>query len=170
MITNLAYIILFFSLLVALLNNPLNALFSLAACYFISSILLLVLNIEFLALILVIVYIGALLMLFLFILMLSNLKEFYKQHSNLLNKVVTFYFSFSLIFFVTKFINLTFLTSFQTIYNFEQLYIYVYLFPYDFNCFIFLYTDFFIWFFLITLILFISVIGSLFLLVNKQIY
>lgn len=170
MIISLAYLILFFSLLVALLNNPANSLFCLAACYFSSAILLLVLNIEFLALILVIVYIGALLMLFLFILMLSNLKEFYKQYSDLLINIFTFYFSFSLIFFITKFINFVTLNSFQAVYNFEHLYIYLYLFPSDLDCFIYLYTDFFVWFFLVTLILFISVIGSLFLLVNKQIY
>lgn len=174
MILNLSYIIIFFSLLVTLLNNPINALFSLAACYFFSAILLLVLNMEFLALILIIVYIGALLMLFLFILMLSNIKEVPRNNNNfyfnIASNTFTFYIICSLLFFLTKFLNITNLSSnLQHIYNFEYLYTFTYFFKYDIDCFIFLYTDFFVWFFLITLILFISIISSLFLLTNKKI-
>ena len=144
MILSLSYIIIFFSLLVTLLNNPINALFSLAACYFFSAILLLVLNMEFLALILVIVYIGALLMLFLFILMLSNIKEFHMSN-NFFSDIFNFYIIFSLFFFIAKFLNIINLNSnIQFIYNFEHVYIYTHFFNYDIDCFIFLYTDFFI--------------------------
>lgn len=147
MIYLLSYLLIFFSLLVAFLNNAVNALFSLASCYFISAILLLVLNLEFLALILVIVYLGALLMLFLFILMLSNVKEVYTENSGLLNQILilfNFYLIFSLFFFITKFLNLTFLNSFNLIYNFEHYYMFITFFKYDIDCFIFLYTDFFV--------------------------
>lgn len=168
MINSLIYIIIFFSLLVALLNNAANALFALAGCYFISAVLFLVLHLEFLALILIIVYIGALLMLFIFILLLSNLKEFYKNSFKFSSQIFSFYIIFSIIFYLFKIIKFSSLSMFQIIYNFENFYIFYSFFESDLDCFIFLYTDFFIWFFLITLILFISIIGSLFLLTNKK--
>ena len=145
MIFFLVYSIIFFSLVVALLNNPINALFCLAACYFTSAFLLLILNLEFLALILIIIYIGALLMLFLFIIMLVNIKESpTSNQSTFLFKTFNFYIVSSLIFFISKFTGLTFLNGLQTVYSFEQAFIYHYLFKYNIDCFIFLYTDFFV--------------------------
>lgn len=124
MVNNLVYMTIFFSCLVAVLNNPANALFCLAGCYFTSSILLLVLNVEFLALVLISIYLGALLVLFLFILMLSNVKECTKTHFSLANQALSLSITFSSIFFILKFLNLITLINFQTIYNFEQSYIF----------------------------------------------
>lgn len=169
MIFILGYIISFFSFLVILFNNPVNALFSLALVYFFSSILLLNLNIEFLSLILVIVYLGALLILFLFILMLSHVKELEFNSFNFFEKILIFYIIISIINAISKFLALTSFTEFFFIYNFEYVYLFYFYFQTDLDLFIFLYTDYFVWFFLITLILFISVISSLFLLTNKNI-
>ena len=144
MISILIYLIIFCSLLVVLLNSTINALFSLAACYFLSAILLLVLNVEFLALTLIIIYIGALLMLFLFILLLSNIKEFSKKPTDFSSQFFSIYILFSIIFYISKFLNLVSFTSFNIIYNFEQSFIFFYYFQSDIDCYIFLYTDFFI--------------------------
>lgn len=79
----IGYLLIFFSILVILLANPISALLSLAVVYLISAVLLLVLHLEFLALIIIIIYLGALLILFLFILMLSNIKEIKLNFNNI---------------------------------------------------------------------------------------
>jgi len=164
MIILLTCFLIIFSVLIALLNNPINALFCLAACYFLAATLLLVLNIEFLALALIFIYLGALLMLFLFMLMLSNIKEFSFKYSKVLNQVFSFCIINSIVYSFSKFIFLLNFNSISIKYNFENIYLFNYLFSRDLDMYIYLYTDFFIWFFLLTLILFISIIGALLLL------
>lgn len=155
------------SLCVACLNNPSSAIFCLAICYFLTAILLLVLHFEFLAIVIIIIYLSALLLLFTFILMLSNLKEFYKLNIYWWLDLFSLSFLFFIMYSVLK--PIFYLTSsYNIVYNFEQIYLTTYLMSNDLDLFIYLYTDFFALFFLISKILFISIIGSLFLLTTNN--
>jgi NADH:ubiquinone oxidoreductase subunit 6 (subunit J) len=60
---------------VILVRSPINALFCLIGVFISSILLLLSIRVEFLSMILLIVYIGAIAILFLFVIMLLNLKE-----------------------------------------------------------------------------------------------
>jgi NADH:ubiquinone oxidoreductase subunit 6 (subunit J) len=60
---------------VILVRSPINALFCLIGVFISSIILLLSIRVEFLSMILLIVYIGAIAILFLFVIMLLNLKD-----------------------------------------------------------------------------------------------
>lgn len=59
--------------MVILAKNPINALFFLISTFFNSSLLLIAVNIDFLAIIFVIVYIGAISVFFLFMIMMLNI-------------------------------------------------------------------------------------------------
>ena len=56
-------------------KNPIYALLSLISVFFSTIIILLMLNVEFLALIFLIIYVGAVAILFLFVIMMFNLKK-----------------------------------------------------------------------------------------------
>ena len=60
---------------VILVRSPINALFCLIGVFISSILLLLSIRVEFLSMILLIVYIGAIAILFLFVIMLLNLKD-----------------------------------------------------------------------------------------------
>lgn len=99
---NLIYFTLTLSaLLVVFSNHVIFALFFLVLCFIISSLLLLVLECEFLALMFIIIYVGAIAVLFLFLIMMIDIK--FKN----LSKNIIIYFStgflFILLFFVTIF-------------------------------------------------------------------
>jgi len=71
------------SLLVITLSNPVYALVCLILVFFSTSLFLLSINVNFLALIYLIIYIGAIAILFLFVIMMFNLRELEKKSTNL---------------------------------------------------------------------------------------
>ena len=66
--------ILILSLLVVILSNPIYALICLILVFFNSAVFLLSINVNFLAMIYLIIYIGAIAILFLFVVMLLNVR------------------------------------------------------------------------------------------------
>ena len=68
-------LILFLSILVVILSNPVYALVSLIAIFFCTALFLLSIQVNFLAMIYLIIYIGAIAILFLFVIMMFNLRE-----------------------------------------------------------------------------------------------
>ena len=72
-------LILTLSLLVVTLSNPVYALVCLILVFFSTSFFLISLNVSFLALIYLIIYIGAIAILFLFVIMMFNLRELQKK-------------------------------------------------------------------------------------------
>lgn len=68
------FLILITSLLVILSKNPVQSVLFLVLVFFFSSLLLLLLGAEFLSILLVIIYVGAISILFLFVVMMLNLK------------------------------------------------------------------------------------------------
>lgn len=91
-------------------ENPIYAIFLLVLVFFGSSFLLIELNLFFLSLMILIVYLGALIVLFLFVVMMLNIKSLE------LNRVINF-FPFLFIFFSAFF--LFFLTSDFSFSNFQ---------------------------------------------------
>lgn len=75
----LIYTAISFSLLVIISKNPIYALLSLITVFFSIIVILIILNVEFLALIFLIIYIGAIAILFLFVIMMFNLKNLQTQ-------------------------------------------------------------------------------------------
>jgi NADH-quinone oxidoreductase subunit J len=73
----------FFSIAVILANNPIFSLFFLITLFFSSVLLLFSLEVEFLAMIYLIIYIGAISILFLFVIMMFNLKQLQKKKNTL---------------------------------------------------------------------------------------
>lgn len=76
-------LILVLSVLVITLSNPIYALVCLILVFFSTAIFLLSINVNFLALIYLIIYIGAIAILFLFVIMMFNLRELEKQSTEL---------------------------------------------------------------------------------------
>lgn len=72
-------LILTLSILVVILSNPVYALVCLILVFFSTSLVLLSLNVSFLAIIYLIIYIGAIAILFLFVIMMFNLRELQKK-------------------------------------------------------------------------------------------
>jgi NADH:ubiquinone oxidoreductase subunit 6 (subunit J) len=91
--------ILILSLLVVILSNPIYALICLILVFFNSAVFLLSINVNFLAMIYLIIYIGAIAILFLFVIMMFNLREL-KQQSTAINDYSFLSISFSLCFLV----------------------------------------------------------------------
>jgi NADH-quinone oxidoreductase subunit J len=91
-----------FSVAVILANNPIFSLFFLITLFFSSVLLLFSLQIEFLAMIYLIIYIGAISILFLFVIMMFNLKQLQRKRNTF------FFWSTIFIYFWTmpKFYNL----------------------------------------------------------------
>ena len=75
--------ILTLSILVITLSNPIYALVCLILVFFNTALFLLSINVNFLALIYLIIYIGAIAILFLFVIMMFNLKELQKQSTRI---------------------------------------------------------------------------------------
>ncbi len=78
-ITVIPSIIIFSSLAVILLPNPMHALIALIFVFLATALLLLTLNLKFLGFIYLIIYIGAIAILFLFVIMLFNLRTLNKS-------------------------------------------------------------------------------------------
>ena len=75
--------IIMLSLLVITLSNPVYALACLILVFFSAALFLLSINVNFLALIYLIIYIGAIAILFLFVIMMFNLRELEKQSTEI---------------------------------------------------------------------------------------
>jgi hypothetical protein len=89
--------IIFLSILVVTLANPIYALICLILVFFSSVLFLLSVNVNFLAMIYLIIYIGAIAILFLFVIMMFNLRELNQQVTGIndysfLSVSFTFYF------------------------------------------------------------------------------
>ena len=92
-------IIIILSVLVITISNPVYALVCLILVFFSTALFLLSINVNFLALIYLIIYIGAIAILFLFVIMMFNLRELEKQSTQLND------YSFISISFLILFIN-----------------------------------------------------------------
>ena len=79
------------SIMVIGLKNPVHSVFSLILTFCISSCLLLTINIDFLAITFIVVYVGAIAVLFLFVVMMLNLAVLETPHkSNRLLSIISF--------------------------------------------------------------------------------
>lgn len=87
--------ILIFSVCVVILSNPVYALICLILVFLSTALFLLSLNVKFLGMIYLIIYIGAIAILFLFVIMMFNLREL-KQQSTPINDDNSLRISFSL--------------------------------------------------------------------------
>jgi len=99
--------IIFLSILVVTSTNPVYALICLILVFFSSALFLLSLNVNFLAMIYLIIYIGAIAILFLFVIMMFNLREL-KQQSTEINDYS--FLSISFIFYFFCFMKVLFYT------------------------------------------------------------
>ncbi len=90
--------IIFLSILVVTSTNPVYSLICLILVFFSSALFLLSLNVNFLAMIYLIIYIGAIAILFLFVIMMFNLREL-KQQSTEINDYSFLSISFVFYFF-----------------------------------------------------------------------
>ena len=68
-----SFALIFSALRVITVNNPVKAAIYLVFCFFFSAILWLLLNAEFLSIILILVYVGAVMVLFLFVVMMLDI-------------------------------------------------------------------------------------------------
>ena len=85
-------IIIIASLYMVSVKNTVHAAFSLVLIFFLSAIIWLLLEAEFLAIILVLVYVGAVMVLFLFVVMMIDIKELSNKKNN-----KSKYFSFGIV-------------------------------------------------------------------------
>src|ERR1700679_600472 len=92
-------VIVFLSLLVILNTNPIYSLICLILVFFSAALFLLSIQVNFLAMIYLIIYIGAIAILFLFVIMMFNLRELNQQATDI-NDYSFLSISFSLYFFV----------------------------------------------------------------------
>lgn len=106
-----AIITIFFGFMMAFSKNPMNSIIFLIGIFFNSFVILFYFNIEFLGLLFILIYVGAIAILFLFVIMMLNLKS---TEVNILNMNFL-----SKIFLVVLFIYFTFfivLTIFDSLY------------------------------------------------------
>jgi len=147
-------IALFFSILIILLHNPVYSIFCLLFVSIFSGFILFLLNIEFLSIMLILIYVGGISVLFIFSIMLLNLKRFQpkKVYFTYFVGFIEFFFFFQMDSFLRLFVN-NFnetTTSFNILY-FSDIIIIGSI----------LYTEFLYSFIIIGIILFIAMIGSI---------
>jgi len=159
----LLFFIGFFAFLVISSRNPVHSVLSLISVFLFSSILLFCLDVEFLALSFVIIYVGAIAILFLFVVMMLDIKIGDSSFDFLKSNALTFFLSF--IFFLEIMLPIFHLNS-HAILNVES-------FPFiswigEIDSFTniqaigqLLYTYYFVFFLMCGFILFIAVIGAL---------
>jgi len=97
------FLILFFAINIILSQNTVNSILSLILIFFLSSLILLFFGLDYLSLIFISIYVGALSVLFLFVIMMLNIKNFYST-SNLLFYLILSIFIF--IFFYIQYLKL----------------------------------------------------------------
>ncbi len=167
------FLILFFLVLAAFLvissRNPVHSVLSLISVFLLSSILLFCLNVEFLALSFVIIYVGAIAILFLFIVMMLDIKITDTSFDFLKHGSLSYFLSF---FFILEIILPIFNLTSKTNTVFDTNYIWINWFA-ELEVFSnvqaigqLLYTYYFIFFLIAGMVLFVSVIGALMLTVN----
>lgn len=93
--TSLCIVILFSAIMVAFSENPIDSILFLIVTFVTSGALLFLFNAEFFGLLLIIIYVGAIAVLFLFVIMMLNIKM--NSDSSLINDIKDLMFSFFLI-------------------------------------------------------------------------
>jgi NADH-quinone oxidoreductase subunit J len=152
----ISLLLLFFSLNIILNKNTLYSILSLIVVFFLSSLLILLFGLDYISLIFISIYVGALSVLFLFVIMMINSRVFVKMNNFL------YYFSFFILSFI--FLSITYL---NILFDFNFLYN---IFDYYINIIIkgnplvvigsLLFTKYFIAVMLSAIILFIAMLGS----------
>ncbi len=153
------------SLGVIYVSNPIQSLLSLIVSFALSSMLFMILGVEFISLLIFLIYVGAIAVLFLFIIMMLNLKivelrNYYLRYLPV-GSFIIFIFFFELCFFIyiefyhiyENFIFLEwgqFFTWYDNVYALGTL----------------IYTYYVIFFFCLALVLLVSMIGSIVLVIN----
>ena len=150
---------------VLLAKQPIQSLLSLILSFGMSSIIFMILGAEFLSLLIFIVYIGAIAVMFLFVIMMLNVKvvelrSFYLKYLPVGIFIILFFF-FELYIYI----------YYEFFYFFNDFYYVNWINFIDFKGNIYLlgsiiYSNYFILFLFLALILFISMLGSIILLVN----
>ena len=117
--TILNYLLCVCALLMCIANNPIESVLFLILIFCNSAILLFMYNSEFLALLFIIIYVGAIAILFLFVIMMLNIKN---QNLNF-DKFHTFLFGLILVIFTLDLIYYSIITSFDNVFfNTESLF------------------------------------------------
>ena len=159
------FVCVFCSVMVLFANNPIQSLLCLVLVFGVSSILFMILGSEFISYVIFIVYIGAIAVLFLFVIMLLNIKivelrSLYLRYI-FIGSVIIIFFFFELLFsFYLKFITLEYKIYFLNWINFVD---------YKGNLYLLasvIYSNYNILLFLTAIALFVSMFGSIVLLVN----
>jgi NADH-quinone oxidoreductase subunit J len=161
---------------VAFLTNPINAVFFLVLAFCNATGLLLLLEAEFLALLFLVVYVGAIAVLFLFVIIILNLKETFNNNNVFIISFKNFFF-FIFLFFIFSYQLFFILNIDFTIYKqnvFFTLFSYIeWMFFLDFfhNIFLFgqiIYTFYFYYFLVAGFVLLVSIVGAVSLTAQKH--
>lgn len=154
------FLLIFSSFMVVLTKNPIISVLFLISSFILSSILFLSIKVEFLSLILIVIYVGAISVLFLFIIMLLNIRLSQGDVLNFLplNGLVLVFFFFLIFLVVNK--------AFQGGNNLNSLNLTEYLYIFDDIIDIkviglHLYTDYFVLFIISGFILLVAMIGAI---------
>jgi len=153
------------SISVIIVSNPIQSLLSLIVSFALSSMLFMILGVEFVSLLIFMIYVGAIAVLFLFVIMMLNLKivelrNYYLKYLPIGGFIIVF-FLFELCLFIY--------IEFYSMYNkfiFFEWFNYLFLDDNIFLISILIYTHYVIYFFCLALILLISMIGSIILVIN----
>lgn len=161
---------------VAFLTNSINAVFFLVLAFCNATGLLLLLEAEFLALLFLVVYVGAIAVLFLFVIIILNLKETFNNNNVFIVSFKNlFFFMFLCFIFVYQLFFV--LNSDFVIYNqntFFNLFAYIewrYFFDFFHNIVLFgqiIYTFYFYYFLIAGFVLLVSIVGAVSLTAQKQ--
>jgi len=109
LINLLCFLLIITALMVLLSKNSINSIFFLILCFLNSTNILIINNIEYLAILFIIIYVGAIAILFLFVIMLLNIKTINLQNNNnILDNLLILFLIITLIIFQTFFINYNF--------------------------------------------------------------
>jgi NADH-quinone oxidoreductase subunit J len=157
------------ALQVIVLNNPIYSVLYLIVVFIVSSLLFIISGVQFLGLVLMIVYLGAVVVLFLFVVMLLNIKILE------LRRGINFY-PFLLICLVNAVLVIIFLSKENNLFNLENTFFPIYL--NDWSYFFIsegsfkavaalLYTVYFFHFILASLILFVAMVGAILLTLSQ---
>lgn len=144
-------------------ENPIYAIFLLVLVFFGSSFLLIELNLFFLALMILIVYLGALIVLFLFVVMMLNIKSLeLNRVINFFPFLFIFFSAFVLVFFSKgiSFSNFDFNLAFCYVFYFDWQHVFNYTTSF-FGMSFYLYTFGSVFLIIISIILLIAMIGAI---------
>ena len=109
LINLLCFLLIITALMVLLSKNSINSIFFLILCFLNSTNLLIINNIEYLAILFIIIYVGDIAILFLFVIMLLNIKTINLQNNNnILDNLLILFFIIILIIVQIFFFNLNF--------------------------------------------------------------